>query len=451
MFDDPDLKTPSKSKRIFLRLVLFVLALILIGGTGFVLTMKIKFADFTPPMAPANVVIVKVAPLTFEDTIEAIGTAMANEATTLTSTVTETVKSINVTEGQPVTAGTLLVELTDDQEQATLDEATRSYMRYNKLTQGNLGSIAERDSALAAMNVAKAQLNKRRIVAPFDGIVGIREVSVGDLVNPGTVITTIDDIDPIKLEFSVPETFLPAISQGLDVTAFSEAYPDRTFTGKIYAIDSHIDTSTRAIRVRALIDNPDMAIKPGLLMKVSIIRNASSFLAVPEEAILSAGERKFVFVVTADNKIEERTVTTGLREPGYVAIVDGLKDGDQVVLEGQMKTGAGAPVVIVGTKTIDEVNKDSLTYSIPRKREALEAAQAAEAPASAPTDDKPVVGWPSGNPTVTPSPAPQPTPEAAAVPETAPASETGTAPETGTTPPQEPAPTSSDTVPQKAE
>ncbi len=427
MFDDPDLKTPSKSKRIFLRLVLFVLALALLGGTGFVLTMKIKFADFAPPMAPANVVIVKTAPLTFEDKIDAVGTALANEATTLTSTVSETVKSINVTEGQPVTAGTLLVELTDDEEQATLDEATRSYMRYNKLTQGNLGSVAERDSALAAMNVAKAQLNDRKIVAPFDGIVGIREVSLGDLVTPGTVITTIDAIDPIKLDFSVPETFLPAISTGMKVTAISEAYPDRTFQGTIYAIDSHIDTNTRAIRVRALVDNPDMAIKPGLLMKVTIIRNASSFLAVPEEAIMSAGERKFVFVVTADNKIEERTVTTGLREPGYVAIKDGLKEGDQVVLEGQMKTGAGAPVVVVGTKTIEDVNKDSLDYTIPRKREALEAAKAAapSTPATTPAPEVPSASAPiSEAAPVTPSdtpaasaPAPQPAPDAVPAPD----------------------------------
>lgn len=360
-----------RKKRLITKGIAGLVGLVLLGGTGFVLAMKIKFADFQPPMMAANVLVTKVAPVRFEDSIDAVGNAASNESASLTATVTETVKSVQVEEGTLVTAGTLLVELSADEEKATLDEATRSYMRYNELARKNMGSTADRDQALAAMQVAQAQLDTRRITAPFDGIVGLREVSVGDLVTPGTLITTIDDIDPVKLDFSVPETFLPSIAKDMDVKARAEAYPDRVFTGKIYTIDPRVDSDTRAVRIRALIPNDDSALRPGMLLKVEVVRKAYDALAVPEESLQSAGEEKTVFVVGADNKIEERKVKTGLREPGYVEIVSGLKEGEKVVIEGQMKTGAGAEVKIVGEKTIDQVMQDALGYAVDRKKDAI--------------------------------------------------------------------------------
>ncbi|MBE2190927.1 MAG: efflux RND transporter periplasmic adaptor subunit [Alphaproteobacteria bacterium] len=369
-FDATPTKSSSKTP-IWIKIVLFLVVIALLGGTGFMLVMKIKFADFAIPQTPANVVVTKIVPVLFEETIDAIGTAQSNESADITSTVTETIKSINVTEGQFVETGTVLVELSDEEELATLNEATRSYMRYNALTKKNLGSAADRDVSLAKMEVAKAQLNERRITAPFNGVIGIREVSIGDLVTPGTIITTIDDVDPIKLDFSVPESYISSLSNGMKIKARTEAYPDKIFEGEIYTIDSRVDPDTRSIRVRAIVANLNGELRPGLLMKVLIIRRAFEALAVPEEAIQSAGDRMSVYVVDAEGQVSSKAVVTGLREPGYVEIISGLTQGDSVIIEGQMKTGDGASVKIVEERTIEQAQSAALDYSIKRKKDAI--------------------------------------------------------------------------------
>ncbi len=367
-------ETPAKKSKLRRYIVtglitLFVLALL--GGTGFMLFMKIKFADFQPPMEPANVILSPVVPYEFKDTIEAIGTITASESATITATVTETIKAINAQEGQFVAKGTSIVDLISDQEQATLDQASKSYGRYNQLVKNNLASAEKRDEEQASFNVAKAQLDKRKIVAPFDGFLGIRHVNVGDVVQPGTVITTIDAIDPIKLDFAVPEVYLAALKQDMPIEATSAAWPDTVFKGKIYVVDSRIDTDSRAIMVRAVMENPDHKLKPGLLMKVQIIRDVKTSLAIPESAIQSAGQKKSVFVVGADKKVAEKVIQTGQREPGVVEVTSGLVAGDKVIVEGQMKTGDGATVHIAGEKTLQDIVQDDAGYSIPRKQDSL--------------------------------------------------------------------------------
>lgn len=367
-------ETPAKKSKLRRYIVtglitLFVLALL--GGTGFMLFMKIKFADFQPPMEPANVILSPVVPYEFKDTIEAIGTITASESATITATVTETIKAINAQEGQFVAKGTSIVDLISDQEQATLDQASKSYGRYNQLVKNNLASAEKRDEEQASFNVAKAQLDKRKIVAPFDGFLGIRHVNVGDVVQPGTVITTIDAIDPIKLDFAVPEVYLAALKQDMPIEATSAAWPDTVFKGKIYVVDSRIDTDSRAIMVRAIMENPDHKLKPGLLMKVQIIRDVKTSLAVPESAIQSAGQKKSVFVVGADKKVAEKVIQTGQREPGVVEVTSGLVAGDKVIIEGQMKTGDGATVHIASEKTLQDIVQDDAGYSIPRKQDSL--------------------------------------------------------------------------------
>ncbi|HAJ89920.1 MAG TPA: efflux transporter periplasmic adaptor subunit [Rhodospirillaceae bacterium] len=367
-------ETPAKKSKLRRYIVtglitLFVLALL--GGTGFMLFMKIKFADFQPPMEPANVILSPVVPYEFKDTIEAIGTITASESATITATVTETIKAINAQEGQFVAKGTSIVDLISDQEQATLDQASKSYGRYNQLVKNNLASAEKRDEEQASFNVAKAQLDKRKIVAPFDGFLGIRHVNVGDVVQPGTVITTIDAIDPIKLDFAVPEVYLAALKQDMPIEATSAAWPDTVFKGKIYVVDSRIDTDSRAIMVRAIMENPDHKLKPGLLMKVQIIRDVKTSLAIPESAIQSAGQKKSVFVVGADKKVAEKVIQTGQREPGVVEVTSGLVAGDKVIIEGQMKTGDGATVHIASEKTLQDIVQDDAGYSIPRKQDSL--------------------------------------------------------------------------------
>lgn len=362
----------SRLKKWSLRLFLVLVVLGLIGFTGFTTFMKIKFADFQPPMAPANVVVSVVTKHNFADRIEAIGTAKSDESATITATVTEKVVAIPAEDGAFLHAGDVIVELTSDEERATLFEAKKAYDRYNRLAETNIGSQARKDEEEARMNVARAQLDKRQIVAPFDGVLGIRRVSIGDLVTPGTVITTIDDVDPMELEFSVPETFLSVLSTELPITARTEAWPDEEFTGTIIAVDTRIDPDTRAIRIKAAIPNPDARLRSGLLMRVNIVRNARTALAVPEEALVATGDKKSVLIVGEGNKIESRDVVTGLRQIGYVEVLEGLSGGEKVVIEGQMKAQPGSEVKILGEKTIPEAVDSAVKYSVPRKKEALE-------------------------------------------------------------------------------
>ncbi len=388
MADAFQINTPPKKSKLrtyILRgfIALFVLALL--GGTVFSLVMKIKFADFQPPMSPANVIISPVSAYQFKDTIEAIGTITASESAMITATVTETIKAINAAEGQFVSKGTPIVDLSDDQERATLSRASQSYDRYNKLVRDNLASPEKRDEEQASFKVAKAQMDKRKIVAPFDGFLGIRHVNVGDIVQPGTVITTIDAIDPIKLDFTVPEIYLSSLKQDMEIEATSDAWPEDVFKGTIYVIDSRIDKDSRAMMVRAIMKNPDHKLKPGLLMKVKIIRQVKSSLAIPESAVLSAGERKTVFVVDKDNKVAEKEIKTGQREPGLVEVTEGLAQGDKVIIEGQMKTGAGAPVNVVSEKYLADMLREDAGYAIPRKQDALKK----EFQIDAPVVDKP--------------------------------------------------------------
>ena len=248
-------------------------------------------------MAPANVVLTPVKPHQFTDSIEAIGTITASQSAVLTATITESITAINAEEGQFVEKGDSIVDLNAAQERATLNEASKSYNRYNQLVKENLASAEKRDETQASLNVAKAQMDKRKIVAPFDGFLGIRHVNVGDVVQPGMVITTIDAIDPVKLDFTVPEIYLSALKEGMEIVATTAAWPGEVFKGKIYVVDSRIDEDSHAVSARALMENSNHKLKPGLLMKVKIIRAVNTSLAVPEEAIQSAGERKTVFVV----------------------------------------------------------------------------------------------------------------------------------------------------------
>ena len=402
------------------RLAIAVVVLALLGGTGFMLFMKIKFADFQPPMSAPNVVVSPVVEQEFADKIEAIGTAEANQSATLTATVTETIKTINVNEGEAVKAGTVIVELNNDEETATLNEASKSFSRYDQLARSKIGSEARRDEEEARMGVAQAQLDKRRLVAPFDGVLGIRKVSVGDLVSPGTVITTLDDLDPIKLEFSVPESYISILKAGLEIQATTEAYPGEIFKGEIAAIDSRVNAMTRAIMVKAAMPNADSRLRPGLLMKVNVVKSSRQSLAIPEEAVVSSGDKKTVLVVGADNKVTEKTITTGNRQAGYVEVISGLTKGEKVIIEGLQKAQNGGEVKISGEKSIAQTISEAVEYSSERKQEAISVGPATtETPNVQPAEPSPVIEQSPEEtaPTeATPVPAPEPTPEAVPTP-----------------------------------
>ena len=309
---------------------------------------------------PVGVVVAPVRLESLDQVIEALGTARANESVDVTAKVSNLVTAVHFGEGQPVARGALLVELDGAQAraqvaiaQAALTESQAQYKRSRELYTTKALSESQLDQIEATLRsnearlaVAQAQLADTQIRAPFAGRTGLRRVSVGSLVNPGTVITTLDDTGSIKLDFTVAETYLAALSPGLSISARSAAYPGRTFEGRIASVDSRVDPTTRSVIVRALVPNPDGLLKPGMFLTVRISRGAADALVLPEEALVPEQGDVFVFVV-ADGKAEKRLVHTGQRRVGSVQIVQGLADGEMVVTEGTQKLRDGVAVKVV--------------------------------------------------------------------------------------------------------
>jgi membrane fusion protein (multidrug efflux system) len=310
-----------------------------------------------PDKAPVQVVVATatVQPMGIE--IEAVGTAEANQSVQVTSKASNTVTAIRFEEGEEVRQGDVLVEMDDAQAKAELAEAEAAlvdsrgqYNRSRDLAARQAVSMADLDRVEAALKAdearvaaAKAKLADTVIRAAFDGRTGFRQVSVGSFVSPGTPITTLDDTSLIKLDFTVPETYLYVLKRGLPITAASTGLPDRKFTGKVTTLESRIDPVTRSIKVRAAIANPDGVLRPGMFMTVELQGDVVPTLLVPEEAIVPEQGRAYVFVVH-DHVVERREVHTGKRRPGQVEIVDGLVENEVVVIEGTQNVRDGTVV-----------------------------------------------------------------------------------------------------------
>lgn len=320
---------------------------------------------------PAVPVIYKtLQPEPFVDSIEALGTLHANEAVVLSATITDTVRAVHFEDGQRVKKGDVLVEMTDDEEhallaeaQAAVGEAERQYERVKSLAKTNLATASlldERrqafDSAQAKLLATQSRLNDRLILAPFDGVVGLRNISAGTLVTPGTPLTTLDDDSVMKLDISIPALFLDAVSPGLTVTAKTRERGGE-FSGRVTAIDSRIDPLTRSIRVRALIDNPERLLRPGMLMTVNLQKEETLALMLPEEALLQEGFRSFVYRINRDSEpltVSKHEVQTGTRRLGTIVITGGLNPGDQVVTHGILRLRDGNPITLLAEQTGDE-------------------------------------------------------------------------------------------------
>ncbi len=284
----------------------------------------------------------------FEYRIESIGTAEANEAVTIAAQVTERVAKVLFTEGQQVKKGELLVQLEDQEMSGGLAEMEvelarqqLEFERVKTLREKNVNSQKELDQQSFTLSAAKARVlvmqskvRDRKIVAPFDGVVGIRQVSPGALVSLGEKITTLDDLSIMKLKFSVPELFLPDIKTGQTVRAVASAYPGRTFTGTVSIIDTRVDEVTRAVAVQAIFDNKDCLLKPGMLMSVELISRPRETLSVPEKCLLAYAKKQFVYVVDATRTAQRREITIGQRDYGVVEVLTGLKEGERIVLDG---------------------------------------------------------------------------------------------------------------------
>lgn len=307
--------------------------------------------------APVSVLLAKIATQPFSQDMEAIGTARANEAVDVTAKISNRITAIHFREGQQVKRGDVLVEFDSEQvraslaeAQAALDESRNQFKRSRELFTTQALSESQLDQIQATLSAnearvagARSQLNDTIIRAPFAGRVGLRQVSLGGFVSPGTVITTLDDTSVIKLDFSVPEVFLSSLKEGMEISAGTAAYPAEKFKGQVSSIDSRVDPVSRAVLVRARLDNPDGRLKPGMFMTVRLMRTEAPALLIPEQALVPEGERKFVFVVR-EGKALKTEVTTGRRRPGEVEVTKGLADGDVVISEGIQKVRDGSAV-----------------------------------------------------------------------------------------------------------
>ncbi|MDH3533613.1 MAG: efflux RND transporter periplasmic adaptor subunit [Gammaproteobacteria bacterium] len=298
------------------------------------------------------------------DEIQALGTARAFESVDIQPRISSLIERIAFEEGQLVDAGELLIELENSEivaglalAEASLSESRSLYNRSKSLADTNAISASSLEQLMAQVQVNEAQVEAARarldntiIRAPFAGRVGLRRVSPGSFVNNSTVITTLDDVSRIKLDFSVPEAFLTAVSEGMNILATSLVYPDRVFKGVVASVDTRVDAISRAVQVRAIIPNDDGALKPGMFMTVGLQRDRGEVVMAPEQSIVPEGTQQFVFVV-ADGVAAKRAVQLGRRIPGFVAIDAGLDAGEAVITEGTHKVRDGTPV-----ESIDQIS-----------------------------------------------------------------------------------------------
>lgn len=327
------------------------------------------------PGGPGGPVVVDVVTLGTGPVVEmseSVGTTRAYESVSLASKVSGIVEKIRFTEGQSVKAGDILLELDVAERKADLEaaraaiqtaraqreETNQKFERAQQLRRAGAGTEAlvadltlqlrTVETTIAAAEArersAAARLDDYFVRAPFDGRVGFRQVSLGAFLDTKVVITTLDDVSRIRLDFAIPEPLLSRIRMGAVVNARSVAFADRVFSGEVTAVDTRIDPVTRSVKLMAVIGNADLALKPGMFLTVSLeVARRENAVIAPEEAIVSEGPRQVAYVVK-DNRVERRVVTVGQRMFGRVEIAEGLKAGEVIVARGIQRVRNGLQV-----------------------------------------------------------------------------------------------------------
>ncbi|SDL43336.1 membrane fusion protein, multidrug efflux system [Modicisalibacter muralis] len=316
----------------------------------------------TSTIEPVAVIAQRTRTQPLADRIQALGNARASQAVEITPEVSGVIATLSFEPGATVEAGEVLATLGAADMQANLEAAQASaaqslsaYERQRELFRSNLVSESQLQLSetllrtdRANVAVAEAALAEHVIRAPFDGRLGLREVSVGSLVQPGTLITTLDDLTPVELEFTVPALYVGTLEPGQAITARSAAYPDIEFSGTVQTVATRVDPVTRSVRVRAVLPNPARLIKPGMLLTVRLTRGTTTALLIPEHAVVPENDRQFVFVIE-NGVAQSREVKTGARRLGLVEITGGLRPGESIIVEGTLKVRDGTPVTRIET------------------------------------------------------------------------------------------------------
>lgn len=315
------------------------------------------------PGGPVPVEVVQLTPQRVVEELQAVGTMRANQSVVLRPEVTGRVAAIGFRDGQAVKKGQLLVgldaalnEAEVAQARAELDLANANLKRTADLASKNFVSSSAQDTAesnvtvlAARLQLAQARLAKMRIVAPFDGVVGLRAISIGDVVKDGTDLVNVEDIGRLKVDFRLPERTFTQLKVGQAVEVTTDAVPGSLYKGRVDAINPRIEAGGRSLEVRAELPNTDGKLRPGMFARVRVIvGDRAEALLVPEEAIVPQGDNFVVFRVV-DDKAQRVPVKLGVRRDGQVELLDNVKPGDRIVTAGVRVQRDGQPVRVLGS------------------------------------------------------------------------------------------------------
>ncbi len=311
------------------------------------------------PVRAEQVTVAKVV-----DKVTAVGSLLAEESVIIRPEIDGRIINLHFEEGQLVEVGQRLVTI-DSTEYAAQLSAIKADLRTEQQKFDRLQELFEKEfiskealdiqqgsveKLAARVEEAQSVLNKTRILAPFSGIVGLREVSPGAYVRAGADIVPLENVASIKVDFRIPEIYLSKIKGNPKVSLKLDAYPNEVFRGKVYAVQPAVDKSTRTVLMRARIANKQGKLKPGMFARVSmVLATRPKAITVPEQALWPQGTDNYVFKVI-DGNVKLTKVLVGKRQPGSVEIDSGLISGDLVVTEGQIKLRDGAPVMVLGAE-----------------------------------------------------------------------------------------------------
>jgi membrane fusion protein, multidrug efflux system len=346
------------------RIALIVILLVAIAAAGgYWWKTRQAAKDATATAAPAGGFSIPVEAATVETNsidlvIPAVGTLRSNESIEVAPELPGRLAEILVEEGQRIAEGAVIARLDQSvyraellQAQSGLQLAKADVERYKKMRAGEIASEQAMQRADAALNdnlarisLAQANLAKTELKAPFVGVLGLRRVSLGDYLDAGDVIINLEQVDPLKVDFRIPEIYYTTVKLGQTIKLTVDALPGQTFTGTIYAMDPLIDAGGRAIVLRAHVPNGDDRLRPGLFARVSLVYDTHpQALLIPESAIVPFGSLKFVFRVV-DGKAVQTPIKVGEYVNGKVEVLEGLKPGETVVTAGQLKIADGMGV-----------------------------------------------------------------------------------------------------------
>lgn len=320
---------------------------------------KKSAAGGTGGFPPTQVVAVTAKHLPVSETLSLVGTVQANEMVEIKPEVEGIVQDIHFKEGELVKKGQSLVTLDESKLAASVAEAEANFKlseatfeRSKQLRNDNLISQQDFDQASSTFEFNKATLDLKRrqskdarVLAPFGGTVGARNISPGQVVSRTTTLTWLVDLDPVKVEINVPERFIAQLNLDQKIEISVAAFQNRKFTGKVYFIAPQLDVSTRTALVKAYVSNSDLALKPGMFASLDLtLRVKDKAVVIPESALMFDGDRVTVFLVGKDELAMARSVQVGVRLPGQAEISNGLQGGEMVIVEGLQKVRPGSKV-----------------------------------------------------------------------------------------------------------